>query len=49
MNRDELEAFRLQMQNELNRLTEEAEKWASDNKPRLGAIPLFKAPIHFAK
>jgi len=37
------------MQNELNRLTEEAEKWALDNRPRVGSIPIYKAPIHFAK
>jgi len=49
MNRDQLEAFRLQMQNELTRLTEEAEKWATDNRPRIGAKSIFKSPIHFRK
>lgn len=49
MNRDELEAFRLKMQNELNRLTEEAERWATDNHPRIGSAPIYKAPIHFSK
>ncbi len=49
MNRDELEAFRLKMQNELNRLTEEAERWATDNQPRIGSTPIYKAPIHLAK
>jgi len=46
MNRDELERFRLKMEQELSRLTEEAEKWATDNRPRQGSKPLFKAPIH---
>ncbi|MCY2976456.1 MAG: DUF374 domain-containing protein [Planctomycetota bacterium] len=49
MNRDELEAFRLKMQNELNRLTEEAERWATDNQPRIGSASIYKAPIHFSK
>ncbi len=45
LTREELESYRVSAERTLNILTDSAEQWASDNRPRPGSRPLFRAPI----
>ncbi len=45
LTREELESYRVSAQRTLNILTDSAEQWAADNRPRPGSRPLFRAPI----
>lgn len=44
LSREELEAIRLSAQRSLNCLTEAAEQWAGDNRPRLNSRPAAQLP-----
>jgi lysophospholipid acyltransferase (LPLAT)-like uncharacterized protein len=45
LTREELESHRKSAEQTLNILTDAAEQWAADNRPRRGAQPFFRAPI----
>lgn len=45
LTRDELEHYRATAERTLNTLTDAAEQWATDNRPRPGSCPLFRAPL----
>jgi lysophospholipid acyltransferase (LPLAT)-like uncharacterized protein len=45
LTREELESYRKSAERTLNILTNSAEQWAVDNRPRTGSQPFFRAPI----